>query len=51
MAEGIIPRPEKTAEDGNPSEDQENDIPEGRKRVWRDESDDEEVVSGIELNL
>lgn len=51
MAEGIIPRPEKTAEDANLSGDQENDVPEGRKRVWRDESDDDEVVSCIELNL
>ncbi|KAG8893327.1 hypothetical protein FRC00_010686 [Tulasnella sp. 408] len=48
MAEGIIPRPEKTAEDGNPPEGQENDIPEGRKRVWRDESDDEEVTESQE---
>ncbi|KIO34332.1 hypothetical protein M407DRAFT_240654 [Tulasnella calospora MUT 4182] len=48
MAEGIIPRPEKTAEDTDPLGEQEKDIPKGRKRVWRDESDDEEITESQE---
>lgn len=51
MAEGIIPRPEKAAEDADPLGGPGKDVPEERKRVWRDESDDEDVVSPLESSI
>lgn len=51
MAEGIIPRPEKAAEDADPLGGQEKGVPEERKRVWRDESDDEDIVSRVESRI
>ncbi|KAG8954207.1 hypothetical protein FRC04_000428 [Tulasnella sp. 424] len=48
MAEGIIPRPEKAAEGADPLGGPGKDVPEERKRVWRDESDDEDVMESQE---
>ncbi|KAG8988537.1 hypothetical protein FRB90_002685 [Tulasnella sp. 427] len=48
MAEGIMPRPEQAQEGNLILEEQGSGIPDDRKRVWRDESDDEEIMESQE---
>lgn len=47
MAEGIIPRPKQAGEASGAQDEEDNETTDVRKRVWRDEEDEEEIVSRL----